>query len=86
METLLLRPMDDGPRMSPTLVEEAVLLGDEPEPKEAQEAASLPCEHLEETPKPKKPFEWSDAPCPPTPSAVASGSSSYQSHDNRKAW
>ena len=82
VEALLLGPTDDGPRTSPTLAEEAVLLGDEPEP---QEATTFPCEHLEETPKPEEPVEWSDAPCLPAPSAIASGSSSNQSRDTRRA-
>ena len=46
VEASLLRPADDEPGMSPTPAEEAVLLKDEPEPQETQEAAALPNEHL----------------------------------------
>ena len=82
VQALLLGPTDDGPRMSPILEEEAVLLGGEPEP---QEATVLPCEHPEETPKPEEHVEWFDTPCLPAPSAIASGSSSNQSWDTRSA-
>ena len=44
-EASLLRLADDGPGMCPTLVEEALLLGDEPISWEAQETATLPHEH-----------------------------------------
>ena len=57
VEASLLWPMGNGLRKSPTLVKEAVLLGGEPELQEAQEAAALPCEHLEETLKPKDTIE-----------------------------
>ena len=82
LETLLIGSMDNRPGMSLTQVEEAVLLGDEPE---AQKATTLPCEHPEETPKPEEPVEQSDTPCPPAPSAVASGSRGNQAHDTRRA-
>ena len=85
VETLLLRPNDNGTRMSPTPEEEAVLLGGEPEPQEAKEATTFPCEHLQETPKPKEPVKWSDALCLPAPLAVASGSHGNQSQDTRRA-
>ena len=78
METSLLRPMDNGPW---TPAEEAVLLGDEPEP---QLATAHPCEHMEETPKDA--VKQSDTPCPPVPSAVVSSASSNQSHATRRAW
>ena len=45
MGALLLGPTDDGPRTSPTPEEQAVLLGDELEPLEAQEATTYPSEH-----------------------------------------
>ena len=86
VEALLHRPVDDGPRTSPTLAEEAVLLGDEPEPQEAQEATTLPCEQPEEPPKPKEPVKWSDTPCPPVPSALGLSASHKQSHDTRRTW
>ena len=71
VEDSLLGPADDGPRMSPTLAEEAVLLGDKPEPQDAQEAAVLPWEHPQETPEPKDTVKQSDVPCQPPPSAMA---------------
>ena len=46
VEALLLGPADNGPRMSPTAEEEAVLLGNEPEPLGAQEATTCPCKCL----------------------------------------
>ena len=42
VEVSLLGPADDGPGMSLTLEEEAVLLGDEPDPQEAKEATTFP--------------------------------------------
>ena len=86
MEASLLEPADEEPGMSPTLAEEAVLLRDEPESQEAQETAVLPCEHLEDAPKPNYTVEWSDASCMPVPSAIASNASSNQSHATRRAW
>ena len=50
VETLLLGPTDNAPGTSPTPEEEAVLLGDEPECLEAQEATMCP--------KPEEPAEW----------------------------
>ena len=41
VEASLLGPPDNGPRISPTLEEEAVLLGDDPEPQEVQEATTF---------------------------------------------
>ena len=70
LEASLLGPTDDGPRLSLTLGEEAVLLGDEPEP---EEATTFPCE-CPETPEPEEPAEQSDTPSPPAPSTAASGS------------
>ena len=84
VEASLLRPADDGSRISPTLAEEAVLLGDKQGLQEAQKATALPCKYPEETPKPEKPVKQSDAPCLP-PSAVASSASSNQSHATRRA-
>ena len=84
--SLLLDPMDDGPWTSPTPAEEDVLLGDEPEAQVAQQAAVLPCEHLEETPKPKDTVKQSDTPCLPATSAVVSSASSDQSCATRIAW
>ena len=69
--------------MFPTPEEEAVLLGDEPE---HQEATTFPWEHLEDILKLTEPVKWSDTLHPPTPSAVASGSSSNKSQDTRRAW
>ena len=85
VKALLLGPAGDGPRTSPTLEEEAVLLEDEPEPQEAKEATTFSCEHPEETPKPEEPVEGSDTLCQPVLSAVASGSSGNQSQDTRRA-
>ena len=53
VEALLLGSTNNGPRMSPTPEEEAVLLGDELEPQEAQEGTIFPLEHPGETPNPK---------------------------------
>ena len=80
VEALLLGPTDDRPRTSPTLEEEAVPPGNEPEP---QEAIQFPCKHSE-IPKPKEPAEQSDTPCPPAPSASASDCSGNQSQDTRR--
>ena len=85
VEALLLGPTDNEPITSPTPEEEAVLLGDELEPLEAQEATSFPCEHPE-APEPEESAEWSDALCLPAPSATALGSSVNQSWDTRRAW
>ena len=56
VEVSLLGPADDGPRMFPTAVEEAVLL----------EVTTCPCKHLE-APKTWEPAKQSGAPCPPAP-------------------
>ena len=79
VEVSLLGPTDDRSRMSATPEEEAVLLGDEPEP---HEVTTFPCKDPEETPKPKEPVEQSDALHPP---AIASGSSGNQSGETRKS-
>ena len=42
MEASLLRPTENVPRMPPTLEEEALLLGDEPEPQGGQEVTTFP--------------------------------------------
>ena len=86
VEVSLLRPADNGPRMFPTLAEEVVLLGDEPEPQEAQKATTIPCEHLEETAAPRDIAEQCYAPSPPAPSAIASNANAGQSHATRRAW
>ena len=85
VEMSLLGPTDNGSRMSPTLAEEAVLLGDELEPQEAQKATTCPHEHLG-APEPKEPAEQSYAPHPPAPSATTPGSSGNQSQDANRAW
>ena len=46
VEASLLGPADGVPKTSPTPEEEAVHLGDELEPQEAEEATICPCEHL----------------------------------------
>ena len=70
VEVSLIGPTDDGSGMSPTLVEEAVLLGHEPVPQEPQEATMCPCEHPE-VPEPEEPATQSDTLCLPAPSAAA---------------
>ena len=75
VEASLLGPANDGPGVPPTLEEEAVLLGDELEPQEAQEV-TISLAECPETPKPKEPTEWSDVPSPPAPSSMASNSHS----------
>ena len=74
VEALLLGPADNGPRMSPKPEEEALLLGDEPEPQEGQEATTFHYEQPE-IPKPKEPAEQSDTPSTVPPSATVSDSS-----------
>ena len=57
VEASLLEPTGKECRTSPMLEEEAILLGEELEPPEAQEAASYHPEHLE-IPEPAEPTEW----------------------------
>ena len=82
VEASLLGPADNGPRIPPTLTEEAVPLGDEPEPQEVQEATTCPCEHPHVL-KPQEPAKQSDALHLPTPSP---GSSGNQFQDTRRTW
>ena len=81
----LLAPTDDLPGVPPTSEEEAVLLGDEPEPQQAQKVTMSPPE-CPGIPKPKEPTKPSDAPSPPAPSSMASNSCSDQSQNTRRAW
>ena len=46
VEASLLGPANDKPLMPPTMEEDAVLLGDEPEPQEAWEVTTSSPEHL----------------------------------------
>ena len=82
VEASLLGPTVNGLGMSPT-PEEAVLLGNEMEPLEAQEATMCPCE-CPGAPEPEEPAEWSDVPCPTAPLAAAHNSSGNQSWDTRR--
>ena len=66
VEASLLGATNDRPGVTPTLEEEAVLLGKELEPQEAQEATTSPPECLE-IPKPKEPTKQSDGLSPPAP-------------------
>ena len=66
VEASLLWPADNRPRVLLTLEEEAVLLGDRPEPQEAQKVTMSPHE-CPETPKAKEATEQSNTPkstCP----------------------
>ena len=71
IEASLLGIIDNRPITPPTLEEEAVLLGDELEPQEAQEVTMSPPE-CPKTPEPEEPTEQSDSPCPPAPPPMAS--------------
>ena len=53
VEASLLGPADDRPITPPTTEEEAVLLGDEPEPQKAQEVTMSPPE-CPKTPEPEE--------------------------------
>ena len=59
VEALLLEPMGNELRTSPTLEEEATLLGEELEPLEAPEVTAF-LQEYPETPKPEEPTEWID--------------------------
>ena len=83
VEASLLGPTDDESRMCPTPEEEALLLGDEPEPQEAKQATMFPCEHPGETPKSKEPVKQSDT-MPTSTSAIATGSSGNPSQNTRR--
>ena len=80
----LLDPANDKPGTPPTLEEEAVLLGDEPEPQDAQEVimSSPECPKTTEL---EVPTEWSDTPSPPTPLPTASNFQGNWSQNTRRA-
>ena len=60
METILLKASDNEPGISPTLAEEAALLGKDATPQEAQKTTTCPPDYLEEIPKPKGATELAD--------------------------
>ena len=76
VEASLLRPVSEGSRASPTHEEEDVLLDTEPPSQGCQETATLPCEPLEENPKP----------CPPAPSVMKPRTQGNLAHTTRRTW
>ena len=52
LEASLLEATDNQPGVSPTLAEEATLLGEDCTPQEPQETTTCPPDCLEEAPKP----------------------------------
>ena len=84
IEASLLGPANNRPITPPTTGEEAVLLGDEPEPQEALEVTTLPPEHPK-TPKLEEAAEQSDTPSPPVPPPMASNSPGNHSWNTRRA-
>ena len=60
LEASLLETTDNESGASPTLAEEAALLGEDPPSQEAQKTTACPADHQEETPKPKvrAQLEW----------------------------
>ena len=85
VEALLLGPGNDGPRMPQTSEEEAVLLGDELEPQEAQKFTTSSPEYPE-TPEPEEQTEQFDTLSPPALSPTASNSHGYWYRNTRRAW
>ena len=84
VEASLLGPTNDMPWMPPTLEEEAVLLGDEPELQEAQEVTTSSPE-CPQTPELEELTEQSDTPSLPVPSPPTSNSHGNWSK-NMRSW
>ena len=59
--SFMVGPTDNRPIMSPTSEEEAVLLGDEPQPQDAQEV-TMSSPECPEIPEPEEPTEQADIP------------------------